>query len=244
VMVRQFRCSILGICATFLLLAACAGDDQARAESTEAQPVRILFIGNSYTSFNGGIDKEVRGLAPSSRVSRIAESGGTLEDHWNDGQAARKIREGGWTYVVLQEQSQRPVVDWQSFYEYSREFDIAIRDSGAKTVLLMTWECPDSVAGGVTAANLASAYEAVGTQLSVQVAPAGQAFARSLLQVPTLALYSQDGHPTEAGTYLAACIVYGVIFQRTPVGNPYVGPGLTNDDAAALQEVAAETLGF
>ena len=138
-----------------------------------------------------------------------------------------RFREGDWTYVVLQEQSQRPVVDWQSFYKFSREFDIVIRESGAETVLLMTWERPDSVAGGVTTASLASAYDAVGAQLGAGVAPAGLAFARSLLQRPDLPLYSQDGHPTEAGTYLAACVLYGVIFQKTPVGNSYVGPGVT-----------------
>ena len=108
----------------------------------------------------------------------------------------------------------------------------------------MTWERPDSVAGGVTTAALASAYDAVAAQLGTRVAPAGQAFARSLLQRPDLPLYSQDGHPTEAGTYLAACVLYGVIFQKTPVGNSYVGPGVTKDDAAYLQQVAAETLGF
>ncbi len=242
--VRQLQRIILWTCTTLLLLAVCTGGGLGRSGSEETDPTRVLFIGNSYTFLNGGIDKEFKGLAPSSRVSRIAAGGYTLEDHWKDGAAARKIREEGWTFVVLQEQSQRPVTDWQSFYKFSREFDIEIRESGAKTVLLMTWERPDSVAGGVTTATLASAYEAVGTQLAAEVAPAGLAFARSLLQRPDLPLYSQDGHPTEAGTYLAACILYGVILQRTPVGNPYLGPGVTEEDAAHLQQMAAETLGL
>ena len=242
--VKRLHRVILGTCAILLLLAACTGGVLDRPGSTDAPPTRFLLIGNSFTFFHRGIDKELKGLAPSSRVSRIAAAGYTLEDHWNDGEAAREIREGDWTYVVLQEQSQRPVVDWQSFYKFSREFDIVIRESGAETVLLMTWERPDSVAGGVTTASLASAYDAVGAQLGAGVAPAGQAFARSLLQKPDLPLVSQDGHPTEAGTYLAACILYGVILQRTPVGNSYVGPGVAKDDAAFLQQVAAETLGF
>lgn len=211
---------------------------------TQGHPTRILFIGNSYTYYNGGIDKEVEGLAPSSQTSSIAVGGYTLEDHWNDGAAARSIREGGWTFVVLQEQSQRPVIDPQDFSKFSREFDAVIGTSGAKTVLLMTWERPDSVAMGVTTTNLASAYEAVGAELGAEVAPVGLAFARSLVERPALALYSQDGHPTADGTYLAACVLYGKVFQRTPLGNTYSGAGVKKDDAAYLQGVAAETLGF
>ena len=211
---------------------------------TEAGPTRILFIGNSFTYYNGGIDKEVQGLAPSSQTSSIAVGGYTLEDHWNNGAAARSIREGSWTFVVLQEQSQRPVIDPQDFSKFSGEFDGVIRASGAKTVLLMTWERPDSVAMGVTTANLASAYDAVGAQLGAEVAPAGLAFARSLLERPDMTLNSQDGHPTADGTYLAACMLYGIMFRQTPVGNGYAGAGVNSVDAAYLQRVAAETLGF
>lgn len=211
---------------------------------SEARPTRILFIGNSYTYYNGGIDKEVEGLAPTSQTSSIAVGGYTLENHWNDGAAARSIRGGSWTFVVLQEQSQRPVIDPQGFYKFSSEFDAVIRASGAKTVLLMTWQRPDSVAMGVTTANLASAYEAVGRELGAEVVPAGLAFGRSLLERPDLLLYSQDGHPTADGTYLAACVLYGIMFRQTPAGNGYSGAGVNKDDAAFLQRDAAEILGF
>ncbi len=241
---RQLRQFCLGIWASLLLLAACGPGGAQSSDSVEAPPTRILFIGNSYTFYNGGIDREVEALAPSSRTSRIAVGGYTLEDHWNDGAAARRIREGGWTFVVLQEQSQRPVLDRESFYKASRDFDAAIRNGGAKTVLLMTWERPDSAAGGVTTTNLASAYEAVAAELGAEVAPVGLAFARSLLERPGLTLYSQDGHPTATGTYLAACVLYGVMFQRTPVGNGHTGTGVNKDDAAYLQRVAAESLGY
>lgn len=234
----------LAACAVLLLLGACGPGAAKSTSPADAARTRMLFIGNSYTFFNGGIDREVKGLAPRSETERIAASGYSLEDHWKDGAAAASIRDGGWSFVILQEQSQRPVVARESFYRYSRDFDAAIRKSGAKTVLLMTWERPDSVAAGVTTTNLANAYSSVAAELGAEVAPVGLAFARSLLERPDLKLYVEDGHPTSDGSYLAACVLYGVIFRQTPVGNPYAGPGVKREDAAYLQRVAAETLGF
>lgn len=108
----------------------------------------------------------------------------------------------------------------------------------------MTWERPDSVAAGVSTTSLANAYRDVAAEISAEVAPLGLAFARSLLERPNLELYVEDGHPTSDGSYLAACVLYGVIFRQTPVGNRYAGPGVKREDAAYLQHVAAEILGY
>jgi hypothetical protein len=203
----------------------------------------VLFIGNSYTYFNGGLDKQLEGLAPSVDASSLAFGGYTLERHWTDGRALDAIRRRRWDYVVLQEQSQTPVVDQQKFYEYTRAFDREIRASGAKTVLLMTWERPDSVTYGVTTSALAAAYSSIGSELGARVAPAGLAFARSLQKRPDLALYGRDGHPTVAGTYLAACVLYETILGRDPVGDPYSDPGIRGPTRDYLQRIAAESLG-
>ena len=49
----------------------------------------------------------------------------------------------------------------------------------------------------------------------------------------------QDGsHPTVEGTYLAACVFYLVIFQRSPVGLGY-HDGLPDKVAARDQQIAA-----
>lgn len=149
--------------------------------SCNRQPtVRILFIGNSYTYVNDGIDKQLGGLAPSGDTERIAVGGYTLEQHWRDGNALQSIRSGGYQYVILQEQSQTPIFDRSKFEEFATSFDKEIKKSGARTVLLMTWERPDSRGSGVTTANLAAAYRSVGSKLGARVAPVGLAFARSV----------------------------------------------------------------
>jgi hypothetical protein len=214
-------------------------------ESCDSQPsARILFIGNSYTFINGGLDKQLKGLASSIEAECIAVGGYTLENHWNDGNALHKIREGKWNYVILQEQSQTPVINKTKFYNLVRKFDEEIRSSGAKTILLMTWERPDSKQLGVTTENLAATYTTLGKELDVKVAPAGLAFARSIRDKPELALYSLDGHPTVEGTYLAACVLYQTIFEKSPVGNPYSERTIPPEMRAYLQGIAAENYGM
>jgi len=164
------RTYVFVVCLAVAAVAAC------RSQSA----TRILFIGNSYTFFNGGLDKQLKGLAPSTETACIAAGGYGLETHWKDGKALREIREGKWNYVVLQEQSQTPVLFQKSFFDYARQFDEEIRRSGAKTILLMTWERPDSKALGVTTANLEATFTTLGTVLLAKVAPAGSAFARSI----------------------------------------------------------------
>jgi hypothetical protein len=214
-------------------------------ESCDNQPsTHILLIGNSYTFFNGGLDKQLKGLAPTAETECVAVGGYTLESHWNNGNALRKIRETKWDYVVLQEQSQIPVTNQKQFYDFAGKFDEEIRRSGAKTILLMTWERPDSKQYGVTTENIAATYTDLGKQLGAKVAPAGKAFARALRSRPDLALYSQDGHPTMEGTYLAACVLYKTIFEQSPVGNPFSEPSVQADTRDFLQQTAADSLGL
>lgn len=157
---------------------------------------RVLFIGNSFTFYNGGIDAELHHLDPDCTTSSITAGGATLRQQWDTGAALSAIRGGHWDYVVLQEQSQTPVIDRALFADYAARFDRAIRATGARTVLLMTWQRPDSVGMGVTTANLAAAYRGVAAGLEARVAPAGEAFAAAQLARPDVVLNNPDGHPT------------------------------------------------
>ena len=224
--------AILTICAIAVACGSCGSHPQTR----------VLFVGNSFTYYNGGIDVELGRLDPSCAAASVTAGGATLQQQWDAGQALQSIRTGHWDYVVLQEQSQTPVIDQALFREYAARFDQAIRASGATAVLLMTWQRPDSAAEGVTTANLAAAYRGVGAQLGARVAPAGEAFAQALLERPGLALNNPDGHPTIEGTYLAACVVYDTIFGRSPVGISSGGMGVSPGLRTFLQGIAAQSL--
>jgi hypothetical protein len=201
---------------------------------------RILFIGNSYTYFNAGIDTHLQGLAPSIETRTVVRPGYTLGGHWNDGVALRIFHEERWDFVILQEQSALPVAFQAQFFEAVRKFDHEIRKAGAKTMLLMTWQPPDRAQYGITTKNLAAAYNLIGSEIGAIVAPAGMAFEASLQSRPDLPLTYFDGHPTLEGTYLAACVVYALVLEQPPIGNLY--PDIVMPPSARLhfQSVAAE----
>ena len=205
-------------------------------------PKKVLFIGNSYTDFNNGLDYQFLKFAPNSEAERISPGGYTLQNHWEDANTMQTIRTGDWDVVILQEQSQTPVTDYKAFAEYAQKLNEEIKVSGAETILFMTWERPDSIQYGVTTSQLANNYRFLGQQLGIKVAPVGLAFANALQERPTLVLYSEDGHPTLQGTYLAAAVFYGIIYDQSPVGINY-NAGMSDEDALFLQNIAARALG-
>ncbi len=138
-----------------LLVASCGTQSLFAASEPSS---RVLFIGNSFTMINGGVDQQLKSLMPSVAVTQVAVGGYRLQDHWNSAVTLSTIRSEKWNYVVLQEQSQTPVSDQRNFIAYAGKLNDEIKLAGAETILFMTWERPDSVRYGVTTANLAQAY--------------------------------------------------------------------------------------
>ena len=90
------------------LFVSAAGQSSIRPE-----PLKILFIGNSYTYYNG-LPAHLERLIdshpgnPAVEVASITPGGASLGRHASNPETLEAIRSGGWTHVVLQEQSQRP----------------------------------------------------------------------------------------------------------------------------------------
>src|SRR5437773_6623907 len=104
--------------------------------------MKILFIGNSFTARNDvpGIIESLANARGKQIDHRLISAGGaSLRMHWNKGEAQRAIQETRYDYVVLQEQSTLPVKNPRRMHENIRLFDQAIKASGAKTALYLTW---------------------------------------------------------------------------------------------------------
>src|SRR5437763_8846186 len=104
--------------------------------------MNVLFVGNSFTARNdvpGLIARlaEARGKTLEHRL--ISAGGASLRMHWNKGTAREAIEKNRYDVVVLQEQSTLPVKNAKRFHENVRQFDEAIKASGARTALYMTW---------------------------------------------------------------------------------------------------------
>jgi hypothetical protein len=224
-------------------------------ETTPRQlPIKVLFIGNSYTSTND-LPGMLAALSKSAdaRPALIVDShlvgGATLKKHWDDGAALQKIKSADWDFVVLQEQSQAPLPQFgrdDLFYPYARLFAKEIRGIGAIPLFYMTWARPDTPG---PQAWWTESYVAIAKELNAECAPAGMAVEKVRKNLPHLQVFQDaGGHPTPETTYLIACVFYAAIYDKTPEGLPNqattaagtvtVAPG----DAAAMQRYAWQAL--
>ena len=204
------------------------------------EAMRVLFIGNSLTAANNS-PAVVAQLAeadgqPRPTVQMVAVGGFSLEDHWNRGDAQRAIASGGWNVVVLQQGPSALLESRRLLVEYARRFGDVIRTAGARPALYMVWPSRER---RQDAAGVSQSYRAAATAVNGRIFPAGDAWNLVLQRRRELALYSDDGlHPTMAGTYLAALVIYQGLYDRSPIGLP--AGGLPAADARTLQDAAME----
>ncbi len=207
-------------------------------------PIRVLFIGNSYTYVND-LPQMIADLAQAAKqrplvFDKETPGGYSLEQHWKDAKAVKKIATGTWDFVVLQEQSLRPLNEPQLMFDYAAKFAGEIKKTNAKTLLYQTWARQDALE---RQPELSKAYLDLGTMLKADVVPVGMAWERARKDDPELVLHSADkSHPSKAGTYLAACVFYAVIYNKSPEGLPGKPGGLSDAEAMKLQTIAWETI--
>jgi hypothetical protein len=86
-------------------------------------------------------------------------------------------------------------------------------------------------------ARLNSAYASLAQAIGATLAPVGLGFERARIDAPTIQLLDGTQHPSPAGTYLAAAILFRAIFNTSAVGSIYHGP-LPETTAHTLQRIA------
>lgn len=202
-----------------LLSAGCStlcGQDTAQT--------RLLFVGNSYTYF-WNLPQTVQAMADDQGIAaeiRQSTAGGVnLGQHWRGEKglsSQEKINTGTFDLVILQDHSLQAIKHPDSLQLYSSRFIELIQANGGKPVMYMTWARRWDSA---MIDQIGSAYEALGRAHKAKVAPVGKAWKQAKALRPDLELYHPDGsHPSPSGTYLSACVMYAILFDRSPVGLP------------------------
>jgi hypothetical protein len=231
------------------LAVACGGPPAPPATAT-----RVLFIGNSYTYAND-LPQMFATLSRAGKhpvvVDMAAQGGWTLAQHLRAAQTRDKLTARQWDFVVLQEQSVVPALAAErarSMYPAARQYTAEIRELNEEPVLLLTWGRRDGLREygfpdfRAMQEQLTSGYLAIADELGARVAPAGVAWQLGVSRDSSLALWQPDGsHPSQAGSYLTACVLYATLFRVSPVGLPAPG-GLPPETARRLQDLARETV--
>lgn len=213
---------------------------------------KVLFIGNSFTARNNVPEliaemAEARGHQLQHFL--IQAGGASLRMHWNKGEANQEIQRTKYDFVVLQEQSTLPVKNPKRTHENIKLFEEVIRKSGAKTALYLTWARQNAPE---TQQALTETYTSVGSEIGATIVPVGIAWKDILAQDKQPVLHDQDkqpilhdkdmSHPSLAGSYLAACVFFGVFFNESPAGISCELKGLTPAHAEFLQGAAWATV--
>lgn len=239
--------------ATLTLLLAAAGVDKPKAKAgAKKEAVRVLFVGNSYTSVND-LPAVVRAFGLASKppidlvVEAITPGGMTLEGHaaatGKDSVKAR-LEHGAFDVVVLQEQSQRPLVEPDTMLAAAKELATAADKATTRVVWYATWARagkPEQQEG------LDAAYTRCRDACGGTLALVGDAWQRVLsAKEPKdrVALHDTDGsHPTVAGTYLAGLVVFAAITGREVDGLParLTAPGTAKGEDRVLADLEPRT---
>ena len=212
------------------------------SENLHARKLRVLFIGNSYTTTNNL--PQLLGLVATSMgdtlISDISAPGGfTFQSHFTNATTRAKIAVGNWDFVVLQAQSQEPAFPDEQVatetFPFAQKLDslIELASPCAETAFFLTWGRKNGDASNCPIYPPICTFEGMQDKLSeryMQMAalcggmlvPVGEAWRKMRLQYPAEELYSSDGsHPALSGSYLASLVFYHSLFRKVALPNVY-----------------------
>lgn len=229
----------------------------------ESDAVQILFVGNSLTGRND-MPAMFQSLAAAADykvyVEWIWEGGCTLSRyasrHTAEGAAFyRKLHSRNWDYVVLQDQTRKPLLAPSALKKSIAALSKSIQKIGAEPVITMTWAHKEGAVFYRSSyarrkkidpkkfyRKVTALYNAVEKGNDILVAKVGTAFWKCSQYWRSIRLYSYDRvHPAREGSYLAACTLYAAIFQEEI---PTENLGLSKRTGRILRRVAERvTLG-
>lgn len=196
------------------------------AERVRSKPeLAVLFVGNSY-SF--GVPRAFSNLAAEHgrkvRVGHSTNSRWSLAIHAGDRGTLRKIREGKWDVVVLQEHSEIPAMSAgrraKVMFQPLRILVTEVRNSGAVPLLYQTWGRRDGEKGvwhddfHAMNTRLRKGYQAAARDAGgLVIVPVGDAWEREISAGRGEGLFREDGsHPAPRGDALTAEVFYQTLF--------------------------------
>ena len=217
-----------------------------------APTISVVFVGNSLTQANDLPEVSKRFAAASPlhiqiEVHSTTPGGAFLYDNWKRGEAIALLRQYHPRFFILQGQSTEPLSAQQSFIYYAGLFKAAADRENAVTVLFSTWARPagdayyrDPTSGGSPPemqTRLNSGYATLSEKLGARLAPIGVAWQTAHGTAPAIQLLDGTQHPSVAGTYLTAAVLFRTLFSTAAASSTYYD-SLPKETALTLQSIA------
>jgi hypothetical protein len=243
----------------FIILSILAGIS-CRAQDT----TKVLFIGNSFMSFNDlptlfsqlaqGSGEEV---VVASRIPGGASVGDTIQGtfaHMYNPDVYSLIKGDNWDYLFLQDRQSRFAMSRGIFPGDSKviEGHIKIRDS-----LLFYHPCahmawfagfgpkngypPYSTTGVGLIDSIYQNYKYLEDSIGQVIVPIGPAYLRIIAGYPSIDLWGPDEeHPSIKGSLLIASVLYATVFKSSPISSSF-NPGIPNAEDSIIKTTGYQT---
>lgn len=191
-----------------LFLVACLAS-QPPTEPYSPRTHNVLFVGNSLT-YTNDLPGTFRDLAIAGGydvgVAMLASPNVALIDYAVDRNIMSTIGNGKWNYVVLQQGTTSVPICRDTLVLAAQLMDPYIRRSGGVPAIFMSW--PASNRQQVFP-NVHDSHALAAQTVSGIFLPVGDAWLEAWKANANQPLYGGDGyHPSQAGTYLAALVMY------------------------------------
>lgn len=202
----------------FLLLLVLPLDGaKRRAVGKPGGDERLLFVGNSLTYFNdlpGTVCRLARHQGKALTCTAVAFPDFSLLDHLGQGDAQAQIESRRYTTVVLQQGPSALESSRRELLDTAGTFNSMIRAAGGRPAFYAVW--PQS-SRQFDFARSAESYRLAAATTNALLFPVGETWQKAWALDASIPLYSADGlHPTRAGSYLAALVIYRVLYGELP----------------------------
>jgi hypothetical protein len=222
-------------------------------------PERVLYIGNSYLYYNDSLHNHVRRMLEEVYANdidrgnyKLVTISGSRSWHHNINYALNHKNLGAeksFELVIFQGGSGETDTDSERkiFADTTKDVINTIRKSGAEAALYMihAYVEPHENTNPQMIKDIKQMYIEAGNKNNALVIPVGIAFENAYKAQPDIVLHKPfDGsHPSLLGTYLASCVVFASITQKTPIGIEYnYFDEISDSDKTFLQKIAHSTV--
>lgn len=200
----------------------------AQENNQTSEPLRVLFIGNSYTGWHN-LPEIVAQFAQAKGkrlyYEMVIPGGRNFERHWKEGEALKKIYQNKWDAVVFQNQSYEPVGDPEKMHKYGKRLADAVAETDARVYYFLTWayakergwmkDAPEAKEKfKKMQEHLNESYFALAEETNGEIIPVGMAWEIVRTDNPETKLHHDDGsHPSQLGAYLSGLVMYAALFD-------------------------------